>query len=216
MKFKKNHFKLFLVFIILLICIPIVTADMGNSTRVITPFITIDPIGNHTVNDVIFINGTTNLGKWENTLDLDIEWEAFNPAGRWSSMYITNVSILPGENGTGTWSATILPSQWEMFTDVEHRTTVFRAADPGEYVVYAESTSPLGPSVITQQTFFLVPVENNRTPEPMNMTVAVPGKSENAPVPTRQNAPVPWYLPVIAAGAVTIWYSSKNQKQRKE
>lgn len=108
------------------VIIPLVSAENGNVTLDTTPFITIDPIGNHAFDDGFFINGTTNLGHWENTLDLDIEWWAFNPAGRWSSMYITNASIQSVGNGTGIWSAKILPAQWEMYTDVEHQTTVFR------------------------------------------------------------------------------------------
>jgi hypothetical protein len=151
----------------------ILTADPDTNSTISptpTPFITIDPIGNHTVGDVFFINGTTNLGRWENTLDLDIEWWASNTAGRWSPMYITNASIQPVGNGTGTWSAEILPAQWEMYTDVEHRTIVFRDVDPGEYVAYAESTSPLGPTVISQQTFFVVPPETTRHADGYNGT----------------------------------------------
>jgi hypothetical protein len=37
------------------------SADNQNVTPVFAPFITIDPIGNHTIGDVFFINGTTNL-----------------------------------------------------------------------------------------------------------------------------------------------------------
>ena len=147
------------IFFLAIIIVPFTSADNVDVTPVTTPYIAIDPIGNHAVGDVFFINGTTNMGHWENTLDLDIEWWAFNPAGRWSSMYITNASIQPVGNGTGIWSAEVLPAQWEMYTDVEHRTTVFRDMNPGEYVAYAESTSPLGPTVISQQTFFIVPLE---------------------------------------------------------
>jgi hypothetical protein len=202
--------------IVAIIIVPLASADNLNVTQNNTPFITINPIGNHAVGDVFFINGTTNLGQWENTLDLDIEWWAFNPAGRWSSMYITNASIQPFGNGTGIWSAEVLPAQWKIYTDVEHRTTVFRDVNPGEYVAYAESTSPLGPTVISQQTFFIVPPETPGTPESSN-TTAVPesGGTGIPAVPTRQNAPFPGYLTVIAVCAVTIYCISNREERNK-
>ena len=196
--------KLLMCIILLVVITGIPTAGAAPSQA---PFITIDPIGNHTVGDIFFINGTTNLGHWENTLDLDIEWWAFNPAGRWSSMYITNASIRPVGNGTGHWSAEVLPAQWEMYTDVEHRTTVFRDADPGEYVAYAESTSPLGPAVISQQTFFLVPGENNVTPE-MPDTTAVPGTNDTE----TPSSPIPAASPFAGIAAVVIVRSLYRRK----
>ena len=53
----------FLIFGILLAVsiIPLVNADNENVTSNTTPFITIDPIGNHSINDVLLIHGTTNL-----------------------------------------------------------------------------------------------------------------------------------------------------------
>ena len=168
------------------------------------PYITIDPIGNHTAGDVFFVNGTTNLGRWENTLGLDIEWWAFNPAGRWSPLYVGNVSIRPVGDGTGTWSAEIQPSRWVMYTDVEHRTTVFRAADPGEYVAYMSSTSPLGPSVISQQTFFLFPHESNRTPELPDVPAAAnTDGTGSAPVPT-PHTPLPAAVPLAGIAVLVI------------
>ncbi len=137
-----------------------------------TSFITIDPIGNHTVGDVFFVNGTTNLWTWEKSLDLNIGWFAFNPAGFGSSFYITNASIQPGENGTGTWSAEIIPSQWEIYTTSHPypRITRFQAVYPGEYAAYVSSSSPLGPTVVAQQTFVIISPENNVTMVPPSTT----------------------------------------------
>ena len=204
------------VAIFLLIVAMIPPASAAAPASVTEPFITIDPIGNHTAGVVFFINGTTNLGRWENTLDLDIEWWAFNPAGRWSPMYITNASIQPVGNGTGIWSAEILPAQWEMYTDVEHRTTVFCDAGPGEYVAYAESTSPLGPAVLSQQTFFVVPPETTSTPGLSNITpLPESGGTGIATSPTRQAAPLPGIVPVIAIVAGMIFLASFTPKKRK-
>ena len=182
------------VFLIILITPPVSATIPLTNTE---PVITIDPVGNHTVGEVFYVNGTTNLGHWETTLDVDIEWWAFDPAGRWSPMYRTNATIQPGENGMGTWSAMILPSQWEEYTDVEHQRTAFRAADPGEYVAYVTSADPLGPSVTDQQSFFLFPQETVNTPEPGSQNIGT------TTVPTQQNTPVLWYVPVIAVGAVS-------------
>ena len=64
---------LFAVFIAatIILIVPIANAENVNVTPVTTPFITIDPIGKHTIGDVFFINGTTNLPLSEN-LTIDI------------------------------------------------------------------------------------------------------------------------------------------------
>ena len=59
---------IFLAILLLMaiIIVPLASADDANVTLVTTPFMTIDPIGKHTVGDVFFINGTTNLPVSEN------------------------------------------------------------------------------------------------------------------------------------------------------
>ena len=52
-----------------------------NTTPDTTPFITIDPVGNHTIDEVFFINGTTNLPANNEPLLLQIETTNFNPGG---------------------------------------------------------------------------------------------------------------------------------------
>jgi len=47
--------------LILLVLLPASGADNVSVTPVTTPFITIDSIGNHSVGEVFFVNGTTNL-----------------------------------------------------------------------------------------------------------------------------------------------------------
>jgi len=203
----------FVLCILTVTIIPFVSADTVTPNT--TPYITIDPIGNHAFDDGFFINGTTNLGRWENTLDLDIEWWAFNPAGRWSSMYITNASIQSVGNGTGIWSAEILPAQWEMYTDVEHRTTIFRDVNPGEYVAYVSSSSPLGPTVTAQRTLFIVPDENNRTSDTAS-TIQPSLETEvvNASLsPLRQDTPLPVILSVIAVFAVILIVKSGDKRK---
>ncbi len=59
----------FTLFLVGVIIVPLVSAE--NVTPNTTPFITIDPIGNHTIDEVFFINGTTSLPA-NNELLLDI------------------------------------------------------------------------------------------------------------------------------------------------
>ena len=49
------------ILIVTIFFVPLTSADNANEIPNTTPFIIIDPIGNHTVGDVFFINGTTNL-----------------------------------------------------------------------------------------------------------------------------------------------------------
>lgn len=56
---SKNILELFLIMVT---CrLPASGADNVYVTPVTIPFIKVDPIGNHTVDDVILINGTTNI-----------------------------------------------------------------------------------------------------------------------------------------------------------
>jgi hypothetical protein len=100
------------LFLIMLTCwLPASGAENVPVTPVTTPFITIDPIGNHTVGDVFFINGTTNLPVTEK---LELEMEA---AGRiptvlhgysvHHSIYIANILISPTLYETNRWSVNV-------------------------------------------------------------------------------------------------------------
>ncbi len=186
------------------------------------PFITIDPIGDHAVGEVFFVNGTTNLGTWEKSLILDIEWSGFNPGGFGSSFYRTNASIQPGENGIGTWSAAIIPSQWERYNESPsyHPAPVFARVYSGEYVANVESSTPLGPSVAAQQTFGIVPPENNVTPTsttPAGVQSSSPmgTGSGNTPSPAGQGTPVPVIVPVIAVFMGVVLLAVFNARKRE-
>ena len=60
------------IFLVAIIIVPLANADNGNIPSVTTPFITIDPIGNHTIDCPFFINGTTNLAAFNESLKLII------------------------------------------------------------------------------------------------------------------------------------------------
>ena len=76
------------------------TANASSNTYY---FITIDPIGNHSVSDVFFINGTTNLPVGDTLL---VEGSSYDvvPGRRWGSDISVPVSVLPGITGVPSYS----------------------------------------------------------------------------------------------------------------
>ena len=105
-----------LVVFIVGIFIPIsVCAENVTMTPVTTPFITIDPIGNHTVGDVFFINGTTNLPVTEK-LNIDVypfhsvmEQRGYKPRG----IAIDDIPIISSTTNVNYWSANVTDGYWK-------------------------------------------------------------------------------------------------------
>lgn len=93
---------------LILSIVPVSAAD-NNSTSIANPYITIDPIGNHTASDVFFVNGTTNLPAGSN-LSVVIQG-GYEPGGGGPNFYLT-IPIQSGENGTNFWSCNITPTLW--------------------------------------------------------------------------------------------------------
>jgi len=146
--------------ILALSIIPLISADNGNVTPNTTPFIAIDPIGNHTIDEAFFINGTTNLAAFNKSLKLII-FEP-NPSGVGSS-YTSNVSIQSGKNGVNTWSGYVIPSQWT--TSTLHGASIPNLVNPGDYTVIVES-----PGADDTQFFSLLPSESGSTPTQTSTT----------------------------------------------
>ena len=73
----KKKFLMRIILVAIAVSIPIAAAAASQAP----PFITIDPIGNHTIGDVFFINGTTNLAVFNESIDLQIETGNMNPGG---------------------------------------------------------------------------------------------------------------------------------------
>jgi PKD repeat protein len=140
-----------LVLLALLLLIPWCSAGsvQAQSTTALPaqPFITINPIGNQTIDNVFFITGTTNLPASNNSLLIQIETANFNPAG-WGSDYRSNVSIQPGEQGVNLWSCNVTTDRWVTFPGPEPD------AVPGDYIVMIASISSLG-DVEAQSVFTL-------------------------------------------------------------
>jgi hypothetical protein len=115
------------IIVLAMVVMPIASAE--NVIPVATPFITIDSIGNHTIGDVFFINGTTNLPGSENlTISLSYTFNMQHrlyPLSSNTSAEIPNVSISLSRSGTNRWSVNA--------TDIVHE------LDNGEYFVYVHS-----------------------------------------------------------------------------
>ncbi|MEN6610246.1 MAG: PKD domain-containing protein [Methanoregulaceae archaeon] len=127
--------KFIAVFLVAITILPF--ANAGNVTGILVDTsqnLTINPIGNHTTEDIVIINGTTTLAVSNGTLLLSIVPSNLNPAGV-GSHFTSDVSIQPGENGINTWSCNATPSLWTTFN---LRTSV-PGANPGEYIVRIES-----------------------------------------------------------------------------
>jgi len=210
-----------------MIIVPAAGAEKGNVTPITTPFITIDPVGNHMVGDAFFINGTTNLVALNDSLLLYIGWAGFNPGGFGSSFYTSDVSIRPGERGVNFWSAAIIPSRWEIYTEppTYYPTPSFENAIPDEYVVYVESLET-SVSAEAEQHFFMVSPESRTTPDQTStpITVQVQPSPFASTVgtrigisasPIRQVAPLPVIVPVIAIFAGILLSASFNSRKRE-
>ncbi|MGA7797539.1 MAG: PKD domain-containing protein [Methanoregula sp.] len=172
-----------------------------NTTPDTTPFITIDPVGNHTIDEVFFINGTTNLPANNEPLLLQIETTNFNPGGA-GSFFSSNVSIQLGENGVNSWSCNATTSLWETFGPGPQQVPL-PDAEPGQYIVDVITFGPSGATALGQLFFILpsgsppalpptVPVAafgyyGNRTTEPYNM-VPLAVQFED----TSTNSPTAW------------------------
>ena len=91
--------------------IPLAGADAAGSPPGTAPYITIDPIGNHTTGDLFFINGTTNLPVPENlTIAFERYSDFFRPHGKndpYRYLYQSDISLSPSEPGSGRWSVNV-------------------------------------------------------------------------------------------------------------
>lgn len=191
---------MFAIIIMAILTVSVVYAE--NVTSNTTLFITMDPIGNHSINDVLLIHGTTNLPVSNDSIHFWTASESFTPAG-WGSRFDSNISIQPGENGVNFWSVNATTDRWITFPGP------VPGAVPGEYVaaVWLNQDS----TVSASQLFFLLPPENII---PNQTIVTVPTQSSPMIQPTTGAAPrtttpsssfptVLLPLAVIAALAIT-------------
>ena len=183
-------FAIILVSIVLMI-IPATAANLNfsspgtaNASSDAHYFITIDPIGNHTVGDVFFINGTTNLLVSENnTLYLSITPRNFNPRGL---AYYKNLELIPGQNGVYRWSENVTDLDWNARDD---------------YFIQVSSINPLVSGVqdfkIREGNISFIPSPSLTQPSSQITTIGQPSFS-HATIPSGQVAPSSMILSIFA------------------
>ena len=196
------------------------------------PFITINSVGDHTLDEVFFISGTTNLPVSDSPLLLEIGSNWYNPGGSGCG-YQSNVTIEPGENGINTWSCNATPNLWQTY-GIGPRPHITVGAVTGEYMVRVSSPDP---QISANATgfFSVLPSEDTKTstavnpgftptpaattirdtmdsiisdsPEPVqNSTQGTAAPTGNSPqeVPTTHPAPLPLEVSIAAAGMGVI------------
>jgi len=156
------------------------------------PFITIDPIGDHTIGDMFFINGTTNLPVTDNlTLEISVPWHLTQKAlTNEPYVMITNIPVVapsPGDQGMNHWSVNGTDSVKEL--------------DAGVYDVDAFWSSP------DEATFSTI-VQVSLLPNPNVTVTTIPPTTPvtiltTVPSPT-QSSPLPAVLPIAGIAAVGI------------
>ena len=213
---------LIVVMVILVGCIPVAGAETStggdnliNLTVTSTsdptaPFISIDPIGNHTIGDVFFINGTTNLPVSEN-LEVEIVTTLFIPGMEsadetYPGADFLDIPIVSTQSGANRWSVNVtdiviindLPSRWSPYVVI---------------VQSKENSSVKAP----QQEFSLLPATNATPTTALQTTIQSPSPvlptTSAVPLPpTTQSFPLPVAMPIAILAAVVIMRSSFRKK----
>lgn len=216
----KKEFLIGILLMVVITGIPIAGAE--NVTPVTTPFITIDPIGNHTIDSPFFINGTTNLAAG-NVLQLVIETTNFNPGGAGSGL-VANVTVQPGQDSVNVWSCNATTYLWETFGPGCCQVPTPDAVTPGEYVVMVTSAQ-----AYDRELFYMLPAESlptgaimslpvsspsansaddQETPFPVSTTIYVPTN------PTTRSSPLSVAIPVVVIAAMVIVGSICRRNRR--
>jgi hypothetical protein len=227
-----NQLGILLIIIgILLLCLQLASAENGidgsNNTNLTqipqqysqSPFIIIDSIVNHSVDDVFFINGTTNLPVSENlTLGLGYGkyWDRphmhYDPAPLNSSAIIPDIKISPALSRTNRWSVNV--------------TDIVREYGAGEYSFYISSIVDYRcntpgcsvPKAINVSYFTILQTNNDSTQIVFQNQAqtsfpiqSVTGKP--SPSPTTQVIPLDLTLSIASLGLMLIFrfiYSEKH------
>jgi len=165
-----------------------------------SPYIAIDPVGNHALDEVFFINGTSDLTNTSQPLLLSIEPANVNPGGA-GSAFQASVTQYPGPNGLNTWSCNATSTLWSTY-GVGPRQIATPGAYPGEYRVTVNSNDPDQFAVATQ-TFSLVPAlsatATTVTPAPTATAPSIPATAQA--MPTTKPSPLPEIL--VAIGIIS-------------
>jgi len=223
-------FAIILVSIVLMI-IPVTTANQNftpagtvNASSDTHYFITIDPIGNHSVTDVFFVNGTTNLPVGD-TLLVQGYLNRFQPGPSFGSSIYTYISVEPGYSGVNVWSCNLSPVRWVTFHGYAGHTHDIRSFfESNDYVVtICENSSQYISDEVFSNSFAITSVNSGVTPnvsQTNNTSVTItvhPSMStvtENTtPLPPTPSVPLSGILPVLAITTMAVVWSVYLRRQ---
>ena len=198
--------RFFLTFLFLMFILLPVSADLQtlNSSEL---FITIDPIGNHTIGEVFFINGTTNLPISEN-LSINVFPALYHPVSRGhEDLGFTNdrISIISQDNGIKHWSINVSEGHWanEVYI-VTIGSKKFRP-DPPTIQFFTMSDPP-------SLNYFQNNSMNNTSLQ--STTISTP--STILKTPTNLATPIPAFISILAVfiAGITLQISGNYRKWR--
>jgi hypothetical protein len=185
-----------------------------NQTNSSGPYyITIDPIGDHTIGDVFFINGTTNLPvteKLEGGIATTIFFTGMpHSQVNYPGAILPDIPIVSTPSGTNRWSVNV--------TDV----VVTNLNDqPGRWSPYVVTIQSKENSSIEahQQEFSLLPATNATPTTALQTTIQSPSTVQTTtsavPVlPTTRSSPLPVALPIAVIAAIAIVRSIYGKKR---
>jgi hypothetical protein len=208
--------------VFLFLCSASVSAADNSSVAVSDHYITIDPIGNHTIGDVFFINGTTNLPVSEKlTIEIvDYFWVARShiknepnniPPGKYVG--IPDVLIISDSSGTNRWSVNVTDAVKGLKTStflasilsnnscngLECHSSAFKSANSTSFTLFSIPPT-IAINYSTNQTTFQESITDTRM-APLSST-------------TLRSAPIPWTLSLFAFFIVIIIF--KNVMKENE
>ena len=201
MIWKRRSLQIFFVSLLiltftLLCCLPVAVNQTSSDNNNLTnptlttaaipsaPYITIDPIGNHTAGDVFFINGTTNLPIGVN-IAVVVAGISQEESGEGSDLNIT-VLVTPGKQGINFWSCKITPDLW--LTTLSHNGKPQHEPKdfmPGVFFVIVDSPDVANKSYFAESPGFFIFANTSAT------TQATP-------------SPLPPVLPLVALSGIAV------------
>jgi hypothetical protein len=166
------------LFLISLTCwLPASGADNVSVTPVTTPFITIDPIGNHTVGEVFFLNGTTNLPTSDNiSMEFHEFWQLRGSSiknGRPLEIFtLEKIPIIRTKSGMNRWSVNITDIAIQNLTNTSYLVVIgnSNAAATVEFTLLTIQTS--SPTLSASNT--ILPIINKTTNPSTTPTSSLP------------------------------------------
>ena len=197
------------------------TANASSDTYY---FITIDPIGNHSVSDVFFVNGTTNLPVGDTLLVEGSSYD-FVPGRRWGSDISVTVSVLPGYDGVNIWSCNLSPILWNTWgsgiTRPTHDIKYFYSGDSFFVHIWA-NRSPIDINELSNR-FTISSEESGALPAVSQTSIALetttilPSPStvtvNTTPIPSTPSVPLSGILPVLAITTMAVVWSIYLRRQ---